>query len=378
VASKLIVDGWLLRQGGYGLATFARTLVEGLAGSDIWERVSVAIPAGSEATVPGGVRTISLRSPAIAGGVIGEAIWQDRLGRFLRDQHPEDLLLAPAPFYSFAPARRSIVVCHDLIPDQFPRYLGRFLYRRWLYNARLRWLRDATCVVTDSTFTASQLRARLEAHAPDIVSIPLWTPLADSPPPSPAARQAVQARYGLPARYWLYLGGYDYRKNVEVLIDAYGRVARSIECPALVLAGHIPRDSSKPVCDVSGALQRAQIATERVCCPGHVAAGDLAAVYAGAELFIYPSLSEGFGLPPVEAMSCGCPAIVADTTSLPEVVTDEGYRFPPGDAERLAEMLRSAAGSPWPLKPGFDRSLYGQTRGIRDYLRVIERVDRHA
>ena len=372
------MDGWLLRQGGYGLATFARTLVEGLVESDIKDRVSVAVPAGSETTVPSAARTISLRSAAIAGGAIGEAIWQDRLGRFLRDQHPQDVLLAPAPFYSFAQVRRSIVVCHDLIPDQFPRYLGRFLYRRWLYNARLRWLRDVTCVVTDSVFTADQLRARLEPHAPDIVSIPLWTPLADSPMPTPEARQAVQTKYGLPARYWLYVGGYDYRKNLDLLIDAYGRVAQSDECPALVLAGQIPRDSSKPVCDVPGALQRAQLASERVRCPGYVDAGDLAAVYAGAELFIYPSLSEGFGLPPVEAMSCGCPAIVADTTSLPEVVTDEAYRFPAGDAERLAEMLRSAARSPWPLNPGFDQSLYGRARGIGDYRRVIGRVERHA
>jgi glycosyltransferase involved in cell wall biosynthesis len=377
VASKLIVDGWLLPQGGYGLATFARTLVEGLANSDIRARVSVAVPAGSEAGVPDGARTMLLRTPAIAG-VIGEALWQDRLGRFLRDHHPDDTLLAPALFLSLARTRRSIVVCHDLIPDQFPRYLGRFLYRRWLYNARLRWLRTATCVVTDSTFTAGQLRARLEPTAPDIVSIPLWTPMADSPMPSAEARRAAKAKYRLPERYWLYLGGYDYRKNLGLLIDAYGRVAESDECPALVLAGQIPTDLSKPVCDVHGALQRAKIATERVCCPGYIDAGDLAAVYAGAELFIYPSLSEGFGLPPVEAMSCGCPAIVADTTSLPEVVTDEAYRFPAGDCERLAEMLRSAARKPWLLNPGFDRSLYGQARGIRDYLQVIERVDRHA
>ncbi|HEY5930473.1 MAG TPA: glycosyltransferase, partial [Burkholderiales bacterium] len=181
----------------------------------------------------------------------------------------------------------------------------------------------------------------------------------------------------LPARYWLYVGGYDYRKNLELLIDAYGRAAQSSECPSLVLAGNIPRNLSKPVCDVHGALRRAGIASERVCCPGYIDAGDLAAVYAGAELFIYPSLSEGFGLPPVEAMSCGCPAIVADTTSLPEVVTDEDYRFPVGHSARLVEMLLSAARAPLPLNPGFDRSLYGQARGIRDYLQVIERAERH-
>jgi glycosyltransferase involved in cell wall biosynthesis len=174
----------------------------------------------------------------------------------------------------------------------------------------------------------------------------------------------------------LYLGGYDYRKNVELLIEAYGRAARAGACPTLVLGGNIPIavGSRKPVCDVAGAVRRAGIDSDRLCCPGFIDDDDLAAVYAGAELFIYPSLAEGFGLPPVEAMSSGCPAIVADTTSLPEVVTDEDYRFPVADPARLIEMLLSAARSPRPLNPGFMRSFYGHARGLRDYLQVMERA----
>lgn len=370
----MIIDGWLLRQGGHGLASFARMLVEGLANSEQRERFVVAVPAGAEAVVPGGLETLSLPQPIRTTSVLAEALWQERLGRHLRDSRSEHALFAPSPFLSTARVRRSIVVCHDLIPVNFPRYLGRFLYRRWLFNGRLRWLCYATRVVTDSNFTAQELRQHLGADTPPIVSIPLWTPLADATPPPSEARRVVRAKYRIPERYWLYVGGYDYRKNVELLIDAYGRAARSRECPPLVLAGDIPLDVSLPVCDIPGALRRAALPEGRICCPGHIEARDLGAVYAGAELFVYPSLSEGFGLPPIEAMACGCPAIVADTTSLPEVVTDNSYRFPAGHPESLMEMLMSAARAPLGLNPGFDRNYYGQARGLRDYLQVMERT----
>ena len=372
--TKVIIDGWLLGQGGHGLASFARMLTGGLAKSEWRQRCLVAVPAGTASNVPGGLDVVSLSQPTTPTMALGEAWWQERLGRYVRDRRNDDVLLAPSPFLSSARVPRSIVVCHDLIPVQFPRYLGRFLYRRWLFNARLRWLAHARCVVTDSEFTASELRQHLGAAAPPIVSIPLWTPLADVPVPSLGERRLVRTKYRLPERYWLYLGGYDYRKNVELLIEVYGRAAASHQCPSLVLAGPIPIDLRKPVCDIPRALKTAGLTGEHVYCPGYIEPGDLGAVYAGAELFIYPSLSEGFGLPPIEAMSCGCPAIVAETTSLPEVVTDSGYRFPVEDAAGLAEILVAAARAPLSLNPGFDRMYFGEARGLREYIQLLHRA----
>jgi glycosyltransferase involved in cell wall biosynthesis len=170
------------------------------------------------------------------------------------------------------------------------------------------------------------------------------------------------------------VGGYDYRKNVELLIEAYGRVAALRECPVLVLVGRLPEDLRKPVCDIPGALKMAGLTKSRVCLPGYIEPDDLAAVYAGAELFVYPSLSEGFGLPPLEAMSCGCPAIVADTTTLPEVVTDKEYRFAVLDASGLTDILMSAAQTPLRLNPGFDRTHFREARGMREYLQLLARI----
>ena len=370
----MIVDGWLLGQGGHGLASFTRMLVDGLARSEWRAHCLVAVPSGSEPLVPEGLDVVSLPERTMPTMALREAWWQERLGRHVRDHCSELLLLAPSPFLSTARVPRSIVVCHDLIPVQFPRYLGRFMYRRWLFNARLRWLADASCIVTDAEFTAHELRQHLGSSSPPIVPIPLWTSLADEPAPAPEVRRAVRVKYGLPERYWLYLGGYDYRKNVELLIEAYGRVATFSGCPGLVLAGRLPVDLRMPVCDIPAALKKAALPDDRVCFPGYIEPGDLAAVYAGAELFVYPSLSEGFGLPPIEAMSCGCPAIVADTTTLPEVVPDPDYRFSARDASGLTELLMSAARSPLPLNPGFDRAYFREARGLQAYLQLLDRV----
>ena len=73
--------------------------------------------------------------------------------------------------------------------------------------------------------------------------------------------------------------------------------------------------------------------------PGHIAEADLPALYTGAEMFVWPSLYEGFGLPVLEAMACGTPVITSDVSSLPEVAGDSAILIPPRDIERLADAI---------------------------------------
>ena len=181
-------------------------------------------------------------------------------------------------------------------------------------------------------------------------------------------------KYGLPARYWLYTGGYDYRKNLECLITAYAATRARHPCPPLVLAGKIPTDLRKPVCDIPGAMTRANLTGSEVLMPGFIDDNDMAALYSGSELFVYPSLAEGFGLPPLEAMACGCPALAANATSLPEVVVDEAYRFSPFHPGQLTDLLGQAARSPLPVNPGFDRFHFSEARGVAQYCGLLERM----
>jgi glycosyltransferase involved in cell wall biosynthesis len=168
------------------------------------------------------------------------------------------------------------------------------------------------------------------------------TPLAAAqhfyPMSDPAAVDRVRQRYGLPAgNYFLSIASYLHpRKNLKHLVDCFFRLLA--EHPALevnlVLAGSTRYRSGTALLDPAFAQFHS-----RVLFTGYVADADLSALYGGATAFIYPSLYEGFGLPPLEAMCCGTPVITSNTTSLPEVVGDAGILVDPQDADALTQAM---------------------------------------
>ena len=144
-----------------------------------------------------------------------------------------------------------------------------------------------------------------------------------------------QAR-GLPERFVLYLGTLEPRKNVASLVRAYARLrADWPAAPPLVLAGA----PGWMYDDVFRSIEAHGLA-DRVMLPGFVDPDDQPLWYNAAAVFAYPSLYEGFGLPPLEAMACGVPVVVSNATSLPEVVGEAGLLVQPSDDEGLAVALR--------------------------------------
>jgi glycosyltransferase involved in cell wall biosynthesis len=150
----------------------------------------------------------------------------------------------------------------------------------------------------------------------------------------------IRARYGLPERYALYLGGFDVRKNVATALLTYRWAGPTIgeTCP-LVIAGRLPERDS-PFAPHPRRLIREQGIDERhVHFIGFVAEADKPALYRGAVVFIFPSRYEGFGLPPLEALACGTPVVGSNASSIPEVVGSAGVLLPPDDAEGMAGAL---------------------------------------
>jgi glycosyltransferase involved in cell wall biosynthesis len=140
--------------------------------------------------------------------------------------------------------------------------------------------------------------------------------------------------------YFLYVGSIEPRKNLERLIEAYTACTAAGDI-ALVLGG-LPRWQSK------GVLERAAAYSGpgRILLPGFVADEELPQLYSNALAFVYPSLYEGFGLPPLEAMACGAPVITSRNSSLPEVTGEAAVYVDPEDTEELAYTLdRIAADS---------------------------------
>jgi glycosyltransferase involved in cell wall biosynthesis len=148
--------------------------------------------------------------------------------------------------------------------------------------------------------------------------------------PAEAVIAAAKSRLNLPERYVLCVGSLEPRKNLRGLLAAWQLVAPQAEGLSLVLAGakgKVFRDAGLTHLPPSVHLA------------GYVDDESLASVYAGAELFIYPSLYEGFGLPVLEAMACGTPVICSNTTALPEVAGDAAALVDPRDVDDIATRV---------------------------------------
>ena len=157
----------------------------------------------------------------------------------------------------------------------------------------------------------------------------------------PAATAEVRARLGLDAGFVLYVGKLQARKNLVRLLEAFDRVVRERGFPhKLVLVGKRTWMSD----EIFTALERLP-SRERVVVAGEVSLSDLVALYNAATVFAFPSLAEGFGLPPLEAMACGTPVISSNAASLPEVVGDAGILFDPLDTDAIAKALADVLGS---------------------------------
>lgn len=155
--------------------------------------------------------------------------------------------------------------------------------------------------------------------------------------PLPATEvESFRMRRGLPDRFILYLGTLEPRKNVVTLVKAYARLRAGWPgAPLLVLAG-APGWLYR---DVLAAIEQLGLG-EHVLRPGFVDGDEQALWYNAAAVFAYPSIYEGFGLPPLEAMACGTPVVVANASSLPEVIGEAGLQVPPLDEGALANSLR--------------------------------------
>lgn len=244
------------------------------------------------------------------------------------------------PFFPGVPLLAGI---HDLIPLDFPGYFP--LPKRLLIRFAIRTaVRRAHTVLTISEAS----RHRLAHHFPGAARRTVSIPLAAGPEFTPAASargEAVREALGIDRPYVLYVGSNKPHKNLTLLFDGWKEALR--RDPGLggrfVLVVTGPMDPRYP-----GAAEdpiRQELAGKAVF-TGPAADELLPALYAGAELFVFPSLQEGFGLPVLEAMACGTPVVCGNASSLPEVAGDAAILVPTDRPRELAENLLALLGDP--------------------------------
>lgn len=242
--------------------------------------------------------------------------------------HATDHLLPPLK------RARSVFTIHDLIFQFFPEY--HLPLNRWYLGLTLpKFMQRADAIIAVSECTRRDASQRMNIPAEKIRVIyegvhPSFRPIADR-----ATLERVRATYRLPANFILFFSTIEPRKNLITLFDAYAALLKqNTDVPPLVVAG-------RKGWLYQETLQRAQTLGigARVQWADWIAGDDVPALLNLADVFVYPSLYEGFGLPPLEALACGTPVICSNASSLPEVVGDAGILFEPRDTAALTRAL---------------------------------------
>ena len=293
------------------------------------------------------------------------ARWLTILWQRLRLPIPAETFTGPidifhAPDYVLPPLRRArgVVTIHDLSFLILPEVAEPKL-QRYLSQAVPRAVARAQRVLADSRCTRDDLIAHLNV-APERITVvypgvdPRFRPLEEE------TVEAFRERHALPARFILGLGTLEPRKNFPTLIEAYARLPEwgiPHHEVALVIAGG------------KGWLYEGIFETvERLALQKHVRFlgfvpdEELPALYNAASVLAFPSLYEGFGLPPLEAMACGTPVVASNVSSLPEVLDDAAPLVSPTDVEKLAAVLAQVLTDP-------DRRAALRARGLRQAAR---------
>ncbi|GAB4423726.1 MAG: glycosyltransferase family 1 protein [Anaerolineae bacterium] len=228
---------------------------------------------------------------------------------------------------------KTVFTLHDLIFLHYPQF--HLPTNRWFLTLAMpRFLRAADAIVTPSD-CSRQDAIKFYNLPPEKITV-IYEAAAPhfQPTPNPADLARVKAAYQLPDDFILHVGTIEPRKNLGRLLEAFQTLLADFPNLHLVLIGK----RGWLVDDFFSRLQELGLA-ERVIFPGYIAGEDLPAVYQLARLLAYPSLYEGFGLPPLEAMACGTPVVCSNAASLPEVVGDAGLLVQPTDTAALAQAM---------------------------------------
>lgn len=257
-----------------------------------------------------------------------------------------DVLLSLEYWFPLLPlwSKKNIVVIHDAHAELawierrkrlFHREFPGLLYWHAVYT---RAARASDRVLTDSQFAAEELSQVFKIPKEKISAIYCGVDLRHLRPIRDRdTLERVRKRYALPDPYYLFVGPSSGDKNLRFILQTFlGMDPTDPRALPVVVTSYRPGPS--PEADLLAQLE-ASGKGHLLHFAGHVSADDLAAVYSATRALIFPSLHEGFGLPPVEAMACGAPALVTNRTSVPEVVGDAAIIFDPGIPQSLLDAL---------------------------------------
>lgn len=313
-------------------------LVEQFSGLVPRERMLInELPPDIAGCLPGNYRRVQIAAAVEAGflaGLQADCIWHSSLFEGWGDD-------STAALGSGIDDHRRVATLYDLIPLLNPsRHLHDAAYRRWYYQ-RLGLLKRCGLLLAISESSRREAIDALQIPEDDVAVVfgaadPVFRPL----PPDAACWARWQHDWRLQRGFVLYAGGYDAHKNIETLIAAFAEIpADTLQQRQLVLAGRCDEVAKRQLRMVA---HRHRLAADRLVFTGALTDEQLTRLYSGCTLFVAPSLHEGLGLPPLEAMACGAAVIGSNVSSLPEVIGRKDALFDPRSRSSIAAKLQAA------------------------------------
>jgi glycosyltransferase involved in cell wall biosynthesis len=245
---------------------------------------------------------------------------------------PSHMMPQISPFFLNSNVKKVLTI-HDLIPVLFKKNMP-FFYKLW--GPTLKFIKDKPdYIITDSENTKNDCINHLGIHEDKIKVINL---AADKRfkliKNKSIIKEELKIKYNISTPFILYVGSVELRKNIPFLIKSFYKLLNKGLKLKLVLIG----SQGYGFNEILNIIKKLGISND-ILLLGYVPFADLIKFYNSADLFVFPSLYEGFGLPPLEAMACSCPVITSNTSSLPEVVGDAGILIDPNNFNALTDEM---------------------------------------
>jgi glycosyltransferase involved in cell wall biosynthesis len=321
------VNGWFAGQLSNGSGQYLHHVLNELAKSAQKVRFSLLLPqprhqSPAPATTDltdAGVHLLPASLPPLPEN-LAKLYWEQVVVPQMARRLQADVLWVPywaAPYWQPTP---TVVTVHDMIPRLFPIYQGGWLQRAYIALVT-QTARRAAAILTVSEASKRDIALHLGVsaerifavhHGPNAVVAPSDLPRARLSSLDNAASEQIRKRYHLPERYFLYLGGFDARKNVRSVLEGYQRYLNLGGDPdiKLVIAGQLSTRDSEFTPDPRRLARDLNLQAQVHCC-GWVSETDKLTLYALATAYVFPSFYEGFGMTVLEAMAAGTAVVTS-------------------------------------------------------------------
>lgn len=232
---------------------------------------------------------------------------------------------------------KTVTIVHDMAYMAYPQTVANKT-RKWLQLTMKQSCKRADKIITVSEFSKQEIIKYLHIEASKITVMPNGVDHKFFYPRSLQQINKVKEKFHIKQEYFLYLGTLEPRKNIERLIKAYSELLRksySSQIPQLVLAG----GKGWMYESIFLIVQELKL-EEKVVFTDYIENEEVPVLMSGAKAFVFPSLYEGFGMPPLEAMACGTPVITSNVSALPEIGKDAAILINPYSIEEITQAMQ--------------------------------------